>query len=417
MKAPQPTQRPNEGNDAVRPLLVLAPHLQYPTRDGANISVDRLWGELSRFISYVDIVGANEFVRYVNGDISHKETYSNSPRSKISAALRTIFLFSHYNKEKFVTPAFSQFACTKALQEKYQAVVYSYLTTASIDLPQHHHSLRQYVLSHNDDVKIFTDMRASSANPAQKLVAYLSERWVRRFGRSCSILRYIHCTEADAAGWHRAIGPHDYLIGEVGCDLPAGFVDKHEPLKPERPIRLIFVGSLGVRMNFDAIQYFARRFFPVVHSRLNGALEIKVIGSNPSPELARFCRSHNFSLHPNVSDEELDQHFDWADFSILPFEYSNGTKLKLLTSTSRGVPALMTSAVGGGPGSDHPLCLISDDPCGWASHIDQLRNKGITTKDRHSLFEISKPWSWRSMAERFFVTELAGVQMTTPNWQ
>ncbi len=401
---------------ARRPVLVLAPHLQYPTRDGADIAIDRRWGELSRFISHVDIVGMNEIVRYSDGRITCREHYRNAARSKGMAALRTALFRSNYNKEKFITPIYFRVARQRILTLEYQAVIYSYLTTASIGCELAGSSIRQYVLSHNDDVKIFHDMRVNTRNPFGKLVARLSENWVRERGRRWRGLKYIHCTEVDASGWSRAIGPHDYLLGEVGCNLPAEFQVNHAPLGSHRSVRLIFVGSLGVKMNYDALQHFADCYFPVLKSYLHGHLDVRVVGSNPPGALERFCRLHGFSLYANVSDNELDQHLGWADFSILPFKYSSGTKLKLLTSTSRGVPALMTSAVGHGPGSEHPLCLVSDDPLSWALHIDQFRNRGIAEEDRRSLFQMSQPWSWRSMAEKFFVSELSGDPLIPASW-
>ncbi|MCC6503780.1 MAG: hypothetical protein IT362_11695, partial [Deltaproteobacteria bacterium] len=43
--------------DRGRPSLVIAPHLEYPTRNGGDLLIDRRWAEFSRYVPFVDIVG------------------------------------------------------------------------------------------------------------------------------------------------------------------------------------------------------------------------------------------------------------------------------------------------------------------------------------------------------------------------
>ena len=43
--------------DDNRPVLVLAPHLVYPLRHGADILIGRRWGMFSAHVPRVDIVG------------------------------------------------------------------------------------------------------------------------------------------------------------------------------------------------------------------------------------------------------------------------------------------------------------------------------------------------------------------------
>jgi hypothetical protein len=393
--------------DPNAPVLVIAPHLTYPTRDGADIAIERRCGELSRFVSYVDIIGTRTIRRYHGGEIAFTQSFDNEPRGKVAAGLRTIAFLSHYNLELYITPRFSEVARRKLGEPGYGAVIYSYLTSATLGRDLRQSGRKEYVVSHNDDVRYFRDIRTRShGNLGQYLAAWLSELWDIRHGKAWKDLHYIHCTNRDAKGWEASIGSHEWLLGEIGCDLPNEADDLREPVHSGRPIRLMFVGSLSVAMNGNAVRNFAKRYLPALRRELASGVEVKIVGSNPPESLAMFCRENGMELHPNVDDDELARIFQWADFSLLPFEYSNGTKLKLLGSTARGVPVLMTQAIGGGPGSDHPLCLSADHPARWVSHIQATQATGISRADREALREISAPWSWTSMAERFYRDEL-----------
>jgi len=105
------------------------------------------------------------------------------------------------------------------------------------------------------------------------------------------------------------------------------------------------VGSLGVKINLDAIEFFKKDFYPLLKAGLGGDLEVLVVGSNPSDNVSRLCRDLGWMLYPDVSDEELTRLYRTSTFSILPFRYTTGSKLKLLQSLANGVPCLATLAL------------------------------------------------------------------------
>ena len=402
-----PTSKYLSADSSIAPILVVAPHLIYPTRDGADIAIDRRWGELSRFVSNVDIVAAQTVVRYQDGKITNMVPFSNKSRSKWKAALQTLFFRSVYTKERFLTRSFVNASRPYLGDPSYQAVVFSYLATASLGKYLASPTIKRYVLTHNDDVAIYRNMRKSSRNMLQKLVALMSERWVRRYGQAAKDdFRFIHVSEDDAAGWRAAIGEHAYFLGKVGCDLPERRFEKRPPMS-RRPVRIIFVGSLGVKMNMDAVQHFADNFLPVL-SKMIGAVDVRIVGSNPTPAVVKLCGQNGFGLFANVSNDELAAQFAWSDFSVLPFPYSTGTKLKLLDSVARGVPILATGSIGDFPGiGTEAACLVSDDPIKWAEHISRWKVTDISDEIRDMLVGTARSWTWGAMAEQFYIEELA----------
>lgn len=401
-----PRRNENSIDQSTAPVLVIAPHLNYPTRDGADIAIDRRWGELSKFVSRVDILAARSIVQYENGQILKEAAFENDSRSKWRAAVRTLLFRSVYTKEKFLTKSFIDTSRPFLADTRYQAIIYSYLASAPLSKFVAGHDVKQYVLTHNDDIAIYRNMRQSSKNVVQKLAALVSERWVRKFGRAKKdCFCFIHVSEEDAKGWQSAIGEHEYCLGKVGCDLPDTVNSERTPMHM-RAVRIIFVGSLGVKMNMDAVRHFAENYLPTMEYLL-GAVEIRIVGSNPAPDVQRLCREHGFELFANVSGTELARHFAWADFSILPFPYSTGTKLKLLDSIARGIPILATASIGqfDGIGST-TACLVSDDPSTWAQHVLKWRTSDISADVREKLIEVASGWTWEAMAKHFFESKL-----------
>jgi glycosyltransferase involved in cell wall biosynthesis len=401
-------QKVNAANHSAKaPVLVIAPHLLYPTREGSDIAIDRRWGELSKYVSGVDIIAAQAVVRYRNGQITKMVAYRNQTRAKWKSALRTVFLRSVYTRERFLTKSFVDAAKPYLGNDSYQAVIFSYLASAPLSRFLHDPAVKRYILTHNDDVAIYQNMGKSSRNIVQKLVAIMSERWVRGYGRANkNAFRFIHVTEDDASGWTAAIGEHQYCLGKVGCNLPERRFEEKAPMS-QRPMRLIFVGTLGVKMNFDAIHHFADSFLPTLLANL-GPVDVRIVGSNPSPAVKTLCERNGFEMFADVSDDDLATHFAWADFSMLPFPYSTGTKLKLLDSIARGVPILATGSIGKFDGiGTETACLVSDEPDEWAAHIRKWKTTDIVPEIRDRLVATARGWTWEAMAKQFYEFELA----------
>ena len=378
--------------------LVLAPHLSYPTRNGADILIDRRWAEFSHHVAYVDILGANVLVRYQYGVRVSVQEYFNQPKSKLWSSFWTVVKGSHYLLEKLITRDFARMVSECMSKPEYGVVVYSYISTASLSVHAINQGRLYCVETHNDEIKWFADMQHSSGNPFVKVIAWLSERWLMRFMRQHETdFLYLHVTKADQAGYADYFPRHISYVAPVGCDMKVAF-PSHENAEVVRSVRLLFVGSLGVRMNYDAINYFAEKFYPVVRQGLAGQLDVRIVGSNPSAQVAQLCAQMGWGFCANVSEEELDESYGWADFSILPFAYATGGKLKLLKSLSQAVPFLATEAVSGQLDEIEPTCLVSNQPSEWLQHILKIKEAGITQEQRNQLVACAKKYSWSRIA-------------------
>jgi glycosyltransferase involved in cell wall biosynthesis len=378
----------------------------YPTRDGANIAIDRQWCEFSRHVSHVDIVGQTCVVRYMDGRPVRTNEYPNRSRSKLLSSIRTLALLSHYTKEKFLTPAFKRIAQPHLLNPEYKVVIYSFVSTASLASISSGIPSKQLIYTHNDEMKLFCDMRRYSQNPIRKAVAWISQRWVTKFlKKHQKKFTFIHVSNVDKVGWMRHFPYHRSIVAPLGCDIPDNSFTGHKMTLGGRDANLLFVGSLGVKMNFDAIKYFYEKFLPTITTMISGKVTVRIVGSTPSNDVINFCRKVGFQLFADVSDEELKYVYGLTDFAILPFSYSTGTKLKLLNALAHGVPVLMTSVVGGGLDSSDELYLVSDDPNAWGDRIARVKERGITLEERIKLVSLAQCWSWGELARKLYESE------------
>ncbi len=382
--------------------LILAPHLSYPTRNGADILIDRRWAEFSHYVPYVDILGSNLLVRYQNGVKITSQEYSNQAKSKLWSAILTITKKSHYLLEKLITKDFERMAAKCLANPEYGIVVYSYIATSSLVACQKDNARLLCIETHNDEIKWFEDMGCTSWNPLIKLVAWFSKRWLLRFmSKHETDFIFLHVTKYDQSGYAAYFPMQISYVAPVGCDVDVRQY-YHANIEVTRSVRLLFVGSLGVKMNYDAIKYFAEKFYPVVRKGLAGQLDVRIVGSNPSPQVVQFCSHMDWSLCANVSEDELNEYYAWADFSILPFAYATGGKLKLLKSLSQAVPFLATEALNGQLSEVDHCCLVSDQPSEWLHHIIKIRKIGITQEQRNGLVLHAQKYSWSKISSDLF---------------
>ena len=382
----------------IKKCLVLAPHLLYPTRNGADILIDRRWCEFSHYVDSVDIVANNCVIHYVKGKRKSEINFSNSMRSKLHASIRCVLFHSHYLVEKFNAVSYTGIAKKYLDCTSYDVVICSFISSASlVDLNKNRNAL-YCIETHNDEIKWFDDMRLNSKNILIKLVAWLSGEWVIKFfHKHESQYLFLHVASTDELGYKVYYPNHLSYIAPVGCEENQNNLE-HISLVKGSPIKLLFVGSLSVKMNYDAICNFAEKYYPLLSKCLLDGIDVRIVGSNPSSRVINICSLNGWDLCPDVSDEELIGCFAWADFSILPFAYSTGGKLKLLKSLSLGVPFLATNSVAGQIDEICPPSLISDDPEEWLSQIRLFQLRGITLEQRNKLKISANKYSWRNIA-------------------
>jgi glycosyltransferase involved in cell wall biosynthesis len=386
--------------DYTHPCLVLAPPLEYPAHSG-NIAMERKWAQFSNHVPFVDIIGKCTITRYRKGKLESQTVYNNYGIRKSSAAILTLMHRSHYLLEKFVTDDFRSEAQQYLSNPEYNLVIFSFIWTATVmdGLPTY--ADRLYCIeTHNDELKWFDDLRKSFLNPAAKLTSYFSKKWLLSFlAKHEDDFLFFHVSQADYAGYLDYFPKHRGYVMPIGVDLPKN--DIKCTLASDR-IRLIFVGSLGVDMNLDALKIFRDEFFPVLKSTLGDKLELVIVGSHPSRTVRNICDEMGWALNANVSDKELQRLYQESTFSLLPFHYVTGRKLKILESLAHGVPFLATTTMADQIDEVIYPCLVSDDPDAWLKRILDVSNYGIDIGSKVKMSDYAMQYSWPEISKKMY---------------
>lgn len=387
---------------SIESILLLAPHLCEPPMNGGDVYVCGISRYLSTKSKRLTLVTASEIVHYAYGiRVSSTRYQLFGRRSLPIASLRTLALGSHYLVEAFNTQDFKRLVALLLNTYQYQAILCSYISTAklAVDILRSTHSLvKIFVLTHNNEFKWYSNFSSKSYPFYTKLVANSSLKWLKRhISDLASRCILVHITASDDMEWRMHIPDHYSIILPPGIALSTSIAPE---ISPYEPIRLLFVGSLSSQMNIDCLNYFADYFYPLIHKAFAEQITIHVVGSNPPPIIVRLCRNHGWTLRANLSDEEVDTEFLQATFSLLPFEYSNGAKLKLLKSISYGIPVLATTVAQSTIGSLPLPNLVSDSPASWVDHIHKYYKEGISCADRTRICDFARPYTWESNSRK-----------------
>lgn len=263
------------------PILVLAPHLVVPPRNGADLLVERSARHLSRIAPEVTVVAASETLRYRSGGVASVESRGTQMRGRVLAGARTLAKSSHYFKEKFLTPGFRTAVAEELDTRRWGGVLCSYLVTAELmdgcDLPT-------AVWTHNDEFQWFSDLEATTSSRLGRQVAKSSLDYLRtNAGGTAGSRTLLHVTSADREGFEDGMGMHEGFVVPIGTDLDVPIAPA---LEAGQSPTLLFVGSLSATMNADALEHFADRFLPSI---VEGFPEARVVvaGSDPSDRVRR----------------------------------------------------------------------------------------------------------------------------------
>ncbi len=212
------------------------------------------------------------------------------------------------------------------------------------------------VVFHVSDLHFLRFERQAQFEDSQKLredAAILKERELATMRRAhATIVHSSHEKEMlDAMlGWQDAsrIFVLGWAIAIPGTSVPFAQRDG-----------MVFVGGFQHGPNVDAVDYFVAEVFPRIREELAGA-RFLIVGSR-APERFRSFGVAGVEFVGFV--EKLAPLLDRCRFSVAPLRYGAGTKGKIYTSLSHGLPCVSTTigAEGMGlvPGAD---VLVADTP-------------------------------------------------------
>lgn len=146
---------------------------------------------------------------------------------------------------------------------------------------------------------------------------------------------------------------------------------------------ILYVGSLNVRMNVQALDWFTANVWPTVRRSLPD-LEFLVAGRNPPADLVSGLQEKGIEVIPNA--ESLKSVYADALCALIPATSGSGGKIKVAEALAHGVPVLTTTTgLVGQPAAIKACCTVEDDSVGWVTAIQRIAtqsNRSSTEWDR-----------------------------------
>lgn len=384
----------------IRSAAVIAPHLSFPLRNGADVYIASKWGSLDPADCRVWLL-ASDAVWLSGGDGQWQVVQRwprNTRRSGSAAAALMLLSGRDYMGAKFNTPAYLR-ACRAVVQacadlRDVDLVVASFPSAFGLAERMGIRGRLTAVETQNFDPKLYLDRSLEASSVVRRYLSLLAAM------RSYQVLRRIPeqvpkiALGSGDTAMFEAFGMRPVLHSELGTEVFPPRTVFPDP----SAIRISFVGSLSVSMNDTAVREFVGTTLVDLRRRCQLPLAFHVIGSRPSASLRQFLERHSVPLHADVSNEELDLLLQHSHATVLPFANSNGLKLKFWTSVSRGVPVLSLISAPEALASCSGV-LVSRDPSAWSGFLSRLAGDPVHQRAVSAALQaLARANSWRTFA-------------------
>jgi hypothetical protein len=154
-------------------------------------------------------------------------------------------------------------------------------------------------------------------------------------------------------------------------------------------------------MNLDALIFFDETFYESLYSKFKQNLSIQIIGSNPTKEVINICNKNSWKLYINKTDNEILELLKVTDFTIMPFKYTAGIKLKFLFSLAHSIPYLASASMKNKDYIDIETCLFSDNVDEWINHIVKYREISYSYDQKKIILNKVERYSWHNVLVDF----------------
>ena len=331
------------------------------------------------------------FIQTSDEDIRFPPKRPIQDKNRTLNGLKAWLFRQHYNETKHCTPDWKALVSPFLDDPNYNVVYVHFLFT--YPLLADRLKGRVFVIdTHNSEWGWYRSFRDSTRNLLIKQVCNFSIR------RATEIMHMLpseaimaHVSQSDC-NEYVAIRPDiTHVVVPNGGDiqLRTSMPDYTVPKK-----KLLFFGSLHGKMSFDALKCFEDRFWP----ELKDVAQLVVAGANPSAAIQAMARRNQWELRSNLNEAQVNQVFEESHFSVMPFEYGEGSKLKFFDACVRGVPILST--VSGACGQQGVPCFvtISEDPKAWKFQV--LQRKSMEPNWVNEVLRFAETSTWKSIVAR-----------------
>ena len=133
---------------------------------------------------------------------------------------------------------------------------------------------------------------------------------------------------------------------------------------------IMFVGGFGHDPNLDAVQWFVKEIWPIVHEKLK--IPFYIIGSHAPLAVNELDGKNGIVVKGFVTEEELGEMYAKCRISVVPLRYGAGVKGKVVEAIYNGIPVVTTSVGAEGIQNANVVLQIEDEPERFANAVIEL---------------------------------------------
>jgi len=318
-------------------VLVVTPEFPWPLESGSRIreyhSLVALTERFETTLVSLTTDSISEEARTHFDELGVTVKTIQADRSTRQAALRSLLTGRPYRAAKFSDRVFTETVGQLLTDETFDIVWLHFLETvttlpATVGCPvilDQHNAERAYWTS-------FTD-----GSIVEKLYAKANIRFLNRFQRryASRIDAVLSVDESDAEEAVSWAGEPIFVVPN-GVDT-AKFTPTTNP--SDCAGTALFIGSLDLRMNEEALKWFVETAWPHVRKAVPDAT-FRIVGRNPSKRVTKLGDEPGVNLVGYV--EDVKPHYDDAAVFVAPFAFGGGTKLKILEALAMERPVVTT---------------------------------------------------------------------------
>jgi glycosyltransferase involved in cell wall biosynthesis len=225
-------------------------------------------------------------------------------------------------------------------------------------------SVPKVLFQHNVEFEIRRGLAEHATNPLAK--AYLSRdaTKLRRYEQQAAV-DFDHCitvSDADAGTMRRLYGVTH--VSAIPSAVDSGYF---QPAGDGTPHSCVFLGSMDMLANQDAVRFFVRDILPRI--RRDVPVFFAIVGRNPPPSIRRFAGDlAGVTVTGTVDD--VRPHLAAAQVLVVPLRIGGGTRIKIFEAMAMGVPVVSTRLGAAGlPVTDGENILLADTPGDFAAAV------------------------------------------------
>lgn len=206
-------------------------------------------------------------------------------------------------------------------------------------------------------------------------------------------------SERDRLATMDHIGLRTSQVGVVPNGVDTSF---NQPLPVEpKPDTLVFNGALTYSLNYDAMDYFLRRIFPLIRAQAPEA-HLTITGATTGVPIAALPADGHVTFSGYLKDIRPEVSSSWV--CVVPLRMGGGTRLKILEAMALGTPVVSTSK--GAEGLDIETgkhLLIGNTPSEFAAQtVRVLREPGLRKSlSAQAARLVKEKYDWAKIGRHF----------------